>query len=45
MSKTDEPRCGFRAIVEYAMKIGEPLPMSPERAKEIEAILKIELSA
>jgi len=45
MSKVDEPRCGIRAIYEYAKKTGEPLPMSPERAKEIETILTTELSA
>ena len=34
-----EPKCGYRAIIKYAREINEPLPLSPERVTEIEAIL------
>jgi len=39
ISKVAEPRCGYRAIVRYAIKENESMPLSPERMKEIEMLL------
>ena len=38
-TKVAEPKCGYRAIISYARKANEPLPLSPERTREIELLL------
>ena len=35
----NSPHCGYPAIMEYVKTAGEPLPLSPERMKQIEILI------
>jgi len=35
--KDTEPRCGYPAVIAYVKKTNEPLPLTQERMKQIEA--------